>query len=81
MKKSITEKIALWFLRRRFASSIYLRMTKDGEWQISLRKQYRSWVPIDSDLAYELCMLNNVNSKTFVKSEERLIAKFVSAVV
>lgn len=81
MKLKLTEKIALWFLRKRFSSSIHLMFDKDGEWQISLRKNYRSWVPIDSDLAYELCLLNNVNSKTFKKGEERQIAKYVSAVV
>lgn len=81
MKLKLTERLALRFLQKRFSSSIYLMLDKDGEWQISIRRNYRCWVPIDSELAYEICLINNVNSKTFKKGEERQIAKYVTAVV
>jgi len=82
MKKlKFTEKIALRFLQKRFSSSMHIMLDKDGGWNISLRKNYRVWIPIEPELAYELCLINNVNTKTFKKGEERQIAKYVTAVV
>lgn len=82
LKLKVSERIALWFLRKRFSATIRLRKNKNtGDWSLSIRRGHPVWVDIEPELADELCLITHSNKETFVGGEERTIAKYISAVV
>lgn len=82
LRVGILERIALWFLRKRFSAAIRLRKNKNtGDWSVSFRRNNSVWIDIEPELADELCLITHSNKHTFEKGEQRLIAKYVSAIV
>lgn len=82
LRVGIVERIALWFLRKRFSASIRLKKNANtGDWSISVRRVNPVWINIEPELAEELCLITHSNKNTFDRGEQRLIGKYISAVV